>query len=85
MLNPDIRVTGQTPPTLLVQAQDDPVDPIENSLVYYAALQKAHVPAEIHVSAKGGHAFGLRPTNAPITYWPKLTETWLRTIGMLQN
>ena len=82
-LNPDIKVTRQTPPTFLLQAQDDPVDPIENSLVYYSALQKAGVPAELHVFVRGGHAFGLRPTAAAITHWPMLVETWLKTLGIL--
>ena len=49
------------------------------SLVYYAALRKAGVPTELHVYAKGGHAFGLRRTD-PITGWPELVETWLGTI-----
>jgi len=82
-LNPDIRVTSKTTPTFLLQAEDDPVDPVENSLVYYAALRKAGVPAEMHLYVKGGHAFGLRRTESPITGWPKLVETWLRTIGIL--
>jgi len=82
-LNPDLRVTGKTPPTFLLQAEDDPVDPVENSLVYYAALRRAGVPAEMHVFVKGGHAFGLRPTEAPITRWPQLVETWLATIGVI--
>jgi acetyl esterase/lipase len=81
-LNPDIRVTSRTPPTFLLQAEDDPVDPVENSLVYYSALRKAGVPAEMHVFMNGGHAFALRPTESPITGWPQLVETWLRTIGM---
>lgn len=84
-LNPDIRVTSKTPPTFLLQAEDDPVDPVENSLVYYAALRKAGVPAEMHVYVKGGHAFGLRPTASPITGWPALVETWLKAIGMLSK
>jgi acetyl esterase/lipase len=83
-LNPDIRVS-QTPPTFLLQAEDDPVDPVENTLVYYAALRKAGVPAEMHVFVKGGHAFGLRPTDSPITRWPALAETWLKTIGMISG
>jgi acetyl esterase/lipase len=82
-LNPDIRVTARTPPTLLVQAQNDPIDPVENSLVYYSALRRAGVAAEIHVYVNGGHAFGLRPTDAPITRWPQLMETWLEVIGMI--
>jgi len=82
-LNPDLHVTAKTPPTFLLQAQDDPVDPVENSLVYYEALRKAGVPAEMHVFVKGGHAFGLRPTDAAITRWPQLVETWLASIGMI--
>jgi acetyl esterase/lipase len=84
-LNPDLHVTAKTPPTFLLQAQDDPVDPVENSLVYYEALRKAGVPAEMHVFVKGGHAFGLRPTDAAITRWPQLVETWLASIGMVQR
>jgi len=82
-LNPDIRVTSRTPPTFLIQAEDDPVDPVENTLVYYSALRKAGVPAEMHVYGKGGHAFALRPTESPITRWPQLVETWLATLGMI--
>ena len=82
-LNPDIQVTRRTPPTFLLQAENDPTDPVENSLVYYAALRKAGVPAEMHVFVTGGHAFGLRPTESPITRWPQLAETWLRAIGII--
>lgn len=82
-LNPDIHVTKRTPPTFILQAGDDPVDPVENSLVYYAALRKAGVHAEMHLFATGGHAFGIRPTEHPITRWTPLFETWLRTLGMV--
>jgi acetyl esterase/lipase len=61
-LNPDIRVTGETPPTFLVQAEDDPVDPIEESLVYYVGLKKAKVPVDAFACA-GGHGFGPRRMN----------------------
>ncbi|HEV2913591.1 MAG TPA: prolyl oligopeptidase family serine peptidase [Pyrinomonadaceae bacterium] len=84
-LNPDLQITSRTPPTFLLQAEDDPVDPAENSLVYYAALRKAGVPAEMHVFVKGGHAFGLRPTESPITRWPQFVEEWLTIIGMLSR
>jgi acetyl esterase/lipase len=82
-LNPDIVVTRQTPPTFLLQAENDPVDSINNSLVYYIALKNAGVPVEMHLYAEGKHAFGLRPTKFPITRWPALVESWLRTIGMI--
>ncbi len=84
-LNPDIQVTSRTPPTFLIQAEDDPVDPVENSLVYHAALRKAGVPVEVHLYVKGGHAFGLRRTSFPITGWPQLVESWLGTIGMISK
>lgn len=85
ILNSDIRVTAQTPPTFLVQAQDDPIDPVENSIVYHAALQEAGVRAELHVFEKGRHGFGLRRTELPITRWPELMEAWLHTIGVLAD
>lgn len=82
-LNTDIHVTSATPPTFIVQAEDDPVDDVENSLVYFAALRRAKVPTEMHLYAHGGHAFGLRRTQFPITEWPSLVEKWLSTIGMV--
>jgi acetyl esterase/lipase len=85
VLNPDIRVTSRTPPTFLLHAHDDPVDPVENSLVYCAALRKAGVPTEMHLFAKGGHAFGLRRTESTITQWPELVENWLKAIGVIER
>ena len=82
-LNPDLHVTRQTPPTFLLQAEDDHVDNVDDSLAYYIALKKAGVPVEMHLYAQGGHAFGLRRTKLPITEWPQLVETWLRTIAMI--
>ncbi len=81
-LNPNVPVTRNTPPTFLLQAENDPVDPVNNSLVYYMALKKAAVPVEMHLYAEGGHGFGLRRTKFPITQWPQLVEKWLATIGM---
>src|SRR5581483_4346870 len=79
--NHNLPVTRNTPPTFLVQAEDDDVDGVEQALVYFTALKNAGVPAELHIYAHGGHAFGLRHTSDPITDWPKLAEVWLRTIG----
>jgi acetyl esterase/lipase len=81
-LNPDVPVTRETPPTFLLQVEDDHVDNVNDSLAYYIALKNAGVPAEMHLYAQGGHAFGLRRTKFPITAWPQLVETWLETIGM---
>src|SRR5262245_1652556 len=79
----DIHVSRSTPPTFLVHAQDDSVDAVSHSLIYYNALKNAHVPAELHLYADGGHAFGLRKTNLPVSSWPQLVERWLVTIGMV--
>jgi acetyl esterase/lipase len=82
-LNPAITVSGDTPPTFVLQAEDDEVDGVNQALVYYTALKKAGVPAEMHLYAHGGHAFGLRETSEPITRWPALAEVWMRSIGVL--
>jgi acetyl esterase/lipase len=76
-------VSDQTPPTFIVQAQDDPVDDVRHALTYYMALREANVPTEMHLYATGGHGFGVRRTEAPITEWPALAETWMQTIGVL--
>jgi acetyl esterase/lipase len=80
--NPAILPMADTPPTFILQAEDDPVH-VENSLVYFLALKNAKVPAELHLYAQGGHGYGLRPRDLPIMGWPKLVETWLHTIKVL--
>jgi acetyl esterase/lipase len=80
--NPEINPTAETPPTFIVQAEDDPVH-IENSTVYFLQLKAVKVPAELHIYAQGGHGYGLRRTALPVTTWPESAETWLRTIKVL--
>ena len=84
-LIPTIPVDDKTPPMFILQAGNDPVDSIQNSLVYYIALKKAGVAAEYHIYAEGGHAFGLKKTSQPIADWYKLAETWLHTIKVISN
>jgi acetyl esterase/lipase len=83
-LNPDIPVTNKTPPSFIVQAEDDSVH-VENAVVYFLALKNANVPAELHVYAQGGHGYGLRPTRLPVTTWPRSVEIWLRTLEVLPS
>jgi len=80
--NPDIEPTAQTPPTFLVQAEDDPVH-VENATTYFLQLKKAKVPAELHIYSEGGHGYGLRRTTLPVTTWPDTMEIWLHTIHVL--
>jgi acetyl esterase/lipase len=82
-LHPFNRISAHIPPTFIIQAEDDPVDDVRNSIAYFLALRAAGAPVEMHIYAHGGHAFALRPTAQPITRWPALVETWLRTIGVL--
>ncbi|MGA2986188.1 MAG: alpha/beta hydrolase [Terriglobia bacterium] len=81
--NPDIVVTDKTPPSFIVQAEDDPVH-VENATVYFLALKNVKVPAEMHIYAEGGHGYGLRRTALPVTTWPQSVETWLQTIHVLR-
>lgn len=83
MLNSEIHFTKDTPPTFLLQAENDPEDSIDNALLYYIGLKNADVPVEMHLYATGGHAFGLRHTQEAITNWPRLVTVWLNTIGIL--
>jgi acetyl esterase/lipase len=80
----EFAVSAHTPPTFLIQTEDDGIH-VENSLVYYSALTKYKVPAEMHLFATGGHGYGLRPTAEPVTQWPKLAEAWLRARGLLTS
>jgi acetyl esterase/lipase len=81
-LVPSMSPTKDAPPTFLLQTEDDPVR-VENVLAYFIALKAVHVPAELHVYASGGHGYGLRPTDMPVTRWPKLAEEWLSTNHIL--
>jgi acetyl esterase/lipase len=84
-LNPNLQVTHQTPSTFLVQAEDDQVDGVSQSVAYYIALKNAGVPVEMHLYSQGGHAFGLRRQKLPVTAWPQLVLKWLGTIGMMSG
>ncbi len=80
--NADINPTAKTPPTFIVQAEDDPVH-VENATVYFLQLKAAKVPAELHIYAEGGHGYGLRRTKQPVTTWPDTAKIWLQTIKVI--
>jgi acetyl esterase/lipase len=77
-LAPELNVTPRTPPTFLVQTEDDGVR-VECSLFYYLALKNAKVPAEMHLYPAGGHGYGLRPSAHTVSTWPQRAEEWLRS------
>ena len=80
--NADINPTAKTPPSFIVQAENDPVN-VENATVYFLQLKAAKVPAELHIYAEGGHGYGLRRTALPVTTWPDTARIWLQTIKVL--
>ncbi|RAJ80369.1 acetyl esterase/lipase [Chitinophaga dinghuensis] len=71
------QVSANTPPTFLVHATDDNLVPVANSIAFYSALVKQHVPAEIHIYQRGGHGFGMRNSN-PEEHWMDRLEHWLK-------
>jgi acetyl esterase/lipase len=83
-LAPGMRVPAGTPPILLVHASDDPVSPVEHSVIMYLALKRAGVPTEMHLYATGGHPFGVRQRGLPCDTWPARCEDWLRSLGLLR-
>jgi acetyl esterase/lipase len=82
-LNAEIAPGTNTPPTFIVMAQDDPVWP-ENAMTYAVALQASRVPLELHVYPAGGHGYGLRRTDLPVTSWPDRVADWMRSRGILR-
>lgn len=83
-LAPPVRVDAQTPPTFLLQTEDDAVR-VESSIVYYLALKQAKVPVEMHLYPRGGHGYGLRPSKDPVSTWPLRAEAWMKSSGFLKD
>jgi acetyl esterase/lipase len=81
-LTPTLTPRADTPPTFLLQAENDPVH-VENALLYFRALKDAGVPAELHIYPTGGHGFGVHPVDSPEEHWTLLATIWLRSIKML--
>jgi acetyl esterase/lipase len=84
-LSNELQVTPQTPPTFLFTTSEDTVVPAENSMAFYLALHKAHVPAELHIFQKGGHGLGLDLRDPAGGEWPTLLIHWLRGLGLLEK
>lgn len=84
-ISPELTLSSTTPPTFIIQTEDDAVR-VESGLFYYQALKKWKVPAEMHLYPTGGHGYGLRtlPTE-PVTRWPELAGDWMRRLGVLNK
>ena len=78
---PELVITKDTPQAFIAMTADDPVK-VENALIYASALQQEKIPFELHIYPTGGHGYGLRKTDAPVTTWPDRLEEWFKSRGL---
>lgn len=81
----DQRVTNQTPPTFLVHASDDKPVPVKNALLFYEALSRHGVAAEMHIFDHGGHGFGMFRGERPVDAWAEQLEPWLARVASVSR
>lgn len=79
----DLQVTSETPPALLIHADNDKGVLPENSVNYYLALRKHGIPAALHIYEDGGHGFGLAKGYGSVSGWPEAARAWFETRGYL--
>jgi acetyl esterase/lipase len=82
-LSNELQVTPRTPPTFLFHTNEDKGVPAENSVLFYLALRKAGVPAEMHIFERGPHGVGLALADPALSMWPTLLANWFRERGLL--
>lgn len=83
-LSNETQVTSQTPPAFLFHTSTDSGVPPENSVLFYLALRKAGVPAEMHIYERGDHGVGLAPADPILSTWPKRLEDWMKPHGWMR-
>jgi acetyl esterase/lipase len=76
-LSAELQVSKETPPTFIFSTTEDKTVPVINSVMFYSALVKAGVPAEMHLFQHGAHGAGLAPTNPQLSVWPDLLAKWM--------
>lgn len=83
LMSLELQVTASTPPTLLIHTQEDQAVPVENSLLFYQALTRAKVPAEMYLFERGSHGMGMRDGLGTTSAWARRAEEWLDARGLL--
>ena len=82
----NMTLSKQTPPAFLVCGEDDRPDIAEGLPQLYLSLKQSGVSTELHILARTGHGFGVRPANRPpVSDWPQLFLEWLDVQGMLEH
>jgi acetyl esterase/lipase len=84
-LSSEKQVTDRTPPTFLFHTTDDQAVPSENSVLFYLALRRAGVPAEMHVYEPGRHGVGLAAKHPTLSTWPTLLKNWMKHRKLLER
>jgi acetyl esterase/lipase len=84
-LSNETRVTPETPPTFLFHTNEDTGVPPENSVLYYLALRKAGVPAEMHIYERGQHGVGLALKDPILSSWAGRLADWFKTRELLER
>src|ERR1043166_6797421 len=84
-LAPGLRVPAGTPPVFLAHGGADIISPPEHSVLMYLALERAGVPAELHIYAGAAHDFGVRALGHPCSTWKESCAHWLRHQGFLRS
>ena len=84
-LSNETQVTPETPPTFLFHTNEDTGVPPENSVLFYLALRKAGVPAEMHIYERGKHGVGLAPKDPILSSWAGRLADWFKTRGLLDR
>ena len=82
-ISSELKVDENTPPTILIQTQDDKTY-IDSSVFYYYALKEANVTVTMHLYPSGGHGYGVRNTGHTVNEWPHRVLSWLRDIKMVE-
>ncbi|ADV82305.1 alpha/beta hydrolase [Terriglobus saanensis] len=84
LLSNDEQVTPQTPPSFIWSTTDDATVPVMNSVLFYSALVKNKVQAELHIFRHGKHGLGLAQGDVDIKVWPDLLLHWMAANGWAQ-
>ena len=85
LLSNELQVKPDTPPVFLFHTNEDTAVPAENSILFYLALRKQNIPAELHLYERGRHGVGLAATDATLGTWPARMADWFRTRGLLDS
>lgn len=83
-LSNELKVTAETPPTFLFHTNADAGVPPENSILYYMALRRVGVPAEMHIYQEGRHGVGLAQKDPVLSSWPDRLKDWLKVRGLVR-